>query len=653
MKKLKKLLAWMLMLVLAVGVINITSFDVKAADPGEIEFDISDGGTVEYSVDGSVWNTVTNGDKIVRNSDTNIYLKATPAQGKKLDDYLGQQLIRYDQTDFNIDLDDLKDGKYNFSYVTTKSYNVKIRFVEDNGGGGNSNVTPGKYNVDISISDAIKNSFSPNIKIQFTDDSGNVKETINPTANVSETAIPSGTTKAVITMAGDKLQNARLRDSASGEDDLIDDIRRNGSKTCTIDISRGYSFVFEFSNEMNVSWSYDPSKAAQDQLVEHARIELLNSDNPADYKDYGRTDWNLTIGEDYYFVLIPDYGYQIVGLNINGYKVEPQNSVGVFKFTMQASNFHFQGIVEPANDIIEYQGEMLGDAMLSNGSNATANGNVKLSVSDSEQDWNAFSILDDGYSMFGTVDMTIDQVISKGNGDYWKTPISETSAPVEVSIIVPAGELLEGETYSVVREHEGIYEEIKATYDAAAELLTFDTDKFSKYTILKKSDGNNGNGGKPDPDPDPSPEPDPDPEIPVKTDYLDNLYNSLNNLKNSGFTGTYVWTEGTSLPIDVIRMMRTADFTLEFRYTYEGIDYVVRINKYNAPKEYISWYGPLYLAGLNSNNGLSSGNVYTVVEGDTLSMIASRFNTTLEDILAKNPQITNADYIYVGQKIVL
>lgn len=601
MKKLKKLLAWMIMLIMVIGVFNMTSFNVKAVEPRGMTFDINDGGTVEYSVNGSDWNSVTNGATIKPGSASEIYLRATPAQGKKIDDHPGQQLIHYDQQDDNIDLDGLKNGSYHFSYDSAKEYKVKIRFDNDGGGGG-SNVANGKYNVDISISEALQG-FIPVITIQFKDNSGNITGTINPTENVPETDIPLNTTKAVITMSGEKLQNARLTPNTSDprdEVDLIDNIRHNDGMTCDIDTLKGYTFRFEFSNEMNVSWSYDSATAAPDQLVEHARIELLNSDNPTDFKQEGRTDWNLTIGQDYYFVLIPDYGYQIKGLNINGYSVEPQNSVGVFKFRMQPSNFHFQGIVEPANDFTEYQGEMLGDAMLSNGSNATANGNVKLSVSDSGQDWNALSVLDDSYSMFGTVDMTIDQVISKGNGEYWNTPISETNAPVTVSIVVPEGELFDGETYSVVREHEGKYEEIYATYDSETELLTFDTDKFSKYTIVKAPAGNS------------NPPMPPTPDVPSNETLKINseLSNKITAAAQTGESTAIYFDEFTGsdcLSNDTLQLLAEKDdVTLVLDYTFydtntnQEIHVHAVINQAILSKIYspdIKYYGPACLSG--------------------------------------------------------
>ena len=45
------------------------------------------------------------------------------------------------------------------------------------------------------------------------------------------------------------------------------------------------------------------------------------------------------------------------------------------------------------------------------------------------------------------------------------------------------------------------------------------------------------------------------------------------------------------------------------------------------------------------------GQVYTVRRGDTLSLIAQRYNTTVMDIMRANPQITNPNLIIVGQQI--
>ncbi|HEX6271310.1 MAG TPA: LysM peptidoglycan-binding domain-containing protein [Anaerolineales bacterium] len=48
-----------------------------------------------------------------------------------------------------------------------------------------------------------------------------------------------------------------------------------------------------------------------------------------------------------------------------------------------------------------------------------------------------------------------------------------------------------------------------------------------------------------------------------------------------------------------------------------------------------------------------SGQVYYAQRGDTLRKIAAKFNTTVDAILKVNPRITNPNLIYVGQAITI
>ena len=47
------------------------------------------------------------------------------------------------------------------------------------------------------------------------------------------------------------------------------------------------------------------------------------------------------------------------------------------------------------------------------------------------------------------------------------------------------------------------------------------------------------------------------------------------------------------------------------------------------------------------------GFLYTVQPGESLTRIANRFNVRLEDLLQANPQITDANLIFVGQAICI
>ena len=56
----------------------------------------------------------------------------------------------------------------------------------------------------------------------------------------------------------------------------------------------------------------------------------------------------------------------------------------------------------------------------------------------------------------------------------------------------------------------------------------------------------------------------------------------------------------------------------------------------------------------NVTGGTSYGNnYYTVKKGDTLGAIALKFNTSVNNLMALNPQIKNANLIYVGDVIRL
>ena len=55
----------------------------------------------------------------------------------------------------------------------------------------------------------------------------------------------------------------------------------------------------------------------------------------------------------------------------------------------------------------------------------------------------------------------------------------------------------------------------------------------------------------------------------------------------------------------------------------------------------------------NNNNSSENTIIYIVKKGDTLSQIAINYNTTVSTITSLNPNIKNPNLIYIGQKITL
>lgn len=148
--------------------------------------------------------------------------------------------------------------------------------------------------------------------------------------------------------------------------------------------------------------------------------------------------------------------------------------------------------------------------------------------------------------------------------------------------------------------------------------------------------------------------PAPGPALTINSDYLEPLRNQLTNLINQGASGeVVVWEEGTALPYDIMQQIKNSDVTVEFKYTYEGVEYDVFINKSNVPNEYEEWYGPLYLAGLSRITGNAQLGDYIVAEGDTLNAIAAKYGTSVDEIMRKNPFIKDPNLIYPGQVLDL
>ncbi len=240
------------------------------------------------------------------------------------------------------------------------------------------------------------------------------------------------------------------------------------------------NFRFEFDDTRNVSWSYDPSAPA-DQYVEHCRIYKLTGDDPTAIVD--GTDHNLRIGEDFYFLLVPDYGYQVNGLMVNGHiPIQPMNSMGVFKFSMIDQNFHFNAMVSPSEDITDASdSKAVSGISIANGANATTEhgGNLKVTVADAPTE--DVSNVVEG-AVLSTVDIDIDNIVSKGNDTYWSSDVTEITNDVDVTLQLagaPAGQ------YAVVRNHNGTLTKVDATYDATTGALTFPSNKFSTYTIVR------------------------------------------------------------------------------------------------------------------------------------------------------------------------
>lgn len=98
----------------------------------------------------------------------------------------------------------------------------------------------------------------------------------------------------------------------------------------------------------------------------------------------------------------------------------------------------------------------------------------------------------------------------------------------------------------------------------------------------------------------------------------------------------------------MIYTIQRGDTLYNIARTYNTtIDELVRVNGLTRPDD-LAVGQNIFIPTQSSNANITT---YTVVAGDTMYKIANRLGISLDAVIAANPQITNPDYISVGQVI--
>ena len=252
---------------------------------------------------------------------------------------------------------------------------------------------------------------------------------------------------------------------------------------------------------LTVTWAYDDTYG-EDGRIEHGTAEIIKingqdvsqmtfsnfANNPGD-----KSGGHLAVKRDDVVTikLIPDYGYQLSGASINGVTLAPQAEVSTFTFTMPDTNVHFKGIFKQTQDEINTSGTKVSSASVENGANAAPSGNLRLTVEDSDANTtNALAQVENAVSA-EAVNLTLDQIVSKGDGTNWENPVTQFDQPVKMKLQVADYDTAAG--YEVVREHNGNLTKLTTSVSENG-TLTFETNQFSTYFIVKTAKkADNGN----------------------------------------------------------------------------------------------------------------------------------------------------------------
>lgn len=246
-----------------------------------------------------------------------------------------------------------------------------------------------------------------------------------------------------------------------------------------------------------ITWAYDDVRYGKDAYLEHGTAEIIAVNGtpvaklPMDPDNFAANAGNkdgghfaADPGDKITIKLTPDYGYQLSGVQLNGgATLEAQKDVSTFTFTMPNTSVHFKGIFTKSEDAVVTTGNTVKNAAIANGANATNSGNLELKVSDNTN-YNtaaATTLVSDAVAA-EAVDLSLNQVVSKGNGTNWETGITEFEKPITLSLALKDYDA--NYDYTVVRNHNGKLTALDTT--AINGTVSFATNQFSTYVIVKK-----------------------------------------------------------------------------------------------------------------------------------------------------------------------
>ena len=250
-----------------------------------------------------------------------------------------------------------------------------------------------------------------------------------------------------------------------------------------------------------ITWAYDRQTYGEDAYLEHGKAQVVAvegvydlysipfANNPGDEKG-GHIA--VEAGKQVTVRLTPDYGYQLKGVSLNGgVTLAPQAEVSTFTFTMPDTNVHFKGIFTQTQDEINTTGTKVSSASVENGANAAPSGNLRLTVEDSDANTtNALAQVENAVGA-EAVNLTLDQIVSKGDGTNWENTVTQFDQPVKMKLQVADYDTAAG--YEVVREHNGNLTKLTTSVSENG-TLTFETNQFSTYFIVKTAKkADNGN----------------------------------------------------------------------------------------------------------------------------------------------------------------
>ncbi|MBR3157335.1 hypothetical protein IKF20_02850 [Candidatus Saccharibacteria bacterium] len=290
----------------------------------------------------------------------------------------------------------------------------------------------------------------------------------------------------------------------------------NGRNVYTLSAADSYTIDITgtATENYNINWSnpgYTDPSTPEDVKIKNGNAKVVKVyDNATDMNDIsasipcvanGCVDENTKEGFIHFekgnvivFEFVPEYGYQLTSVNMNGLPLDPQTDVNQYVLdTADATgNGHFSATFTKTSDVVKTYSNVVKSGVLDLSSGAINAGTGLLSVNDFEpsaDQTTKFAETASGYQIANYLDLSMQQIFYKGSDDstnVWSNDLSQLAANADISLELAEG--INGNDIAIVHEkHDGTYELIAGTYDATTNTVSFATDGFSNYAIAYRT----------------------------------------------------------------------------------------------------------------------------------------------------------------------
>ena len=281
----------------------------------------------------------------------------------------------------------------------------------------------------------------------------------------------------------------------------------------------------------NFGWTYDPNsnEYSDDDKIPYGNLEFVDAKyNGVTYNSIeevneagGTFQWDdgvkgtddptgeamFPTGTELTLRLIPDAGYQLTSLDLNGTPFEPGEEVGLYTFTIGGGNWHLGAQFTQVGAEVQASSVNIKSGNIDINENFEY-GTAKLEVSDvasmdsSRMEEFENTATDEGYEIENYLDISLYNAVYKGgikdvNGNYESWDTSVENIENKAAITLELENDMSGKDLAVIHElHNGEeiigYELINATYNEENNTITFESDSFSHYAIVSKGIGEGG-----------------------------------------------------------------------------------------------------------------------------------------------------------------